>query len=162
MEARAYIGWETPVARGEAPHPRPGTSLLIQKKLHWGHVARCLGDRTPAAPGPGDRGPFFNFFKMDIYFWIFLNINKKKTRTSAADHEMLLFGNFSGLAYLTSREFIINLDQFATAGAHHCTALALFFSEPQWLAFFDALACHRYERLVNHYAPPEWNVKITP
>jgi hypothetical protein len=63
------------------------------------------------------------------------NADGPEERTSAADHEMLLFGNFSGIAYLTSREFIINLDQFATAGAHHCTALTLFFlNRNDWLS----------------------------
>ena len=69
MDVRAYIGWETPVARGGAtdPLPRPGTSLQIQKKFTLDPVVRCLGDRTLSPQGRATGGIFENFQNGHIF-----------------------------------------------------------------------------------------------
>ena len=78
MEVRAYIGWETPVARvgggavapggtiGPLPPARDLFANLKKNKLR--SCRSLLGRQDPFAPGPGDRGVFSKIFKTDIYF----------------------------------------------------------------------------------------------
>ena len=99
MEARTYIGWETPcrpwggdrpLSLGGGPtrpppstHPRPGTSLQIQKKNYIKILLLVAGAAGLLSPlGRATGGYFRNFSKQTYIFeiFIFLNIKKKKTR----------------------------------------------------------------------------------
>ena len=94
MEARAYIGWETPClpwggcgpggwgATGPPPstHPRLGTSLQIQKNYIkvLSPVAWATGPLSPLGRATG--GHFRNFSKRTYIFEIFIFFNIKRKR----------------------------------------------------------------------------------
>ena len=70
METRAYIGWETPVARGGATGPLPlARDLFANSKKNYIRVPSPVAWATdPCRPPYGDRGVFLKFVKTDIYF----------------------------------------------------------------------------------------------
>ena len=80
MEARAYIGWETPChpcGGGDRPPslhtPRPGTSLQIQKENYikvLSPVAWATGPLSPLGRATGRH--FRNFSKQTYIFEIFI------------------------------------------------------------------------------------------
>ena len=84
MEARAYIGWETPVARGgrgATGPPPPARDLFANSKINYievmSPVAWATGPLSPLGRATG--GQFRNFSKQTYIFEFFLNIKKKKT-----------------------------------------------------------------------------------
>ena len=85
LEARAYIGWETPLSPlggggRQAPCPRPGTSLQIQKKYIkvMLPVAWATGVLSPLGRATG--GYFRKFSKRTYIIEIFIFFKYKKEK----------------------------------------------------------------------------------
>ena len=88
MEASAYKGWDTPCrslgVTGPSPstHPRPETSLQIQKNKNYikvlSPVAWATGPLSPLGRATG--GHFRNFSKRTYIFEIFIFFNIKKEK----------------------------------------------------------------------------------
>jgi hypothetical protein len=78
MEARAYIEWETPVARGgDSPpslHTPPARDLFANSKKNYIKVLSPWGGRREAIFKIFQNGHIF------LKFLFFLNIKKKKAR----------------------------------------------------------------------------------